>query len=77
MALDGINYLVQVTQMKASNANDETQAKSQATSERRTGFDTLSQAIFKASHAYLSTGNTKLATKEKESDDSTTEKVSL
>jgi hypothetical protein len=75
MALDGINYLVAVSQMKATNAN-EAAAETQASKpkQRTTSFSNWFQAIAEASST---SGSYKLAEKEKRSDDSTTEKASL
>ena len=46
MALDGINYLVSVTQMKASAANDAAiQSQPKPTNQKATSFDTYTKAI--------------------------------
>jgi hypothetical protein len=78
MALDGINYLVAITQMKTSNANDDAlRNQPETTSQKITGFDTNSKAISETFTATLatpdslqtqgSTGGTETARKKRES----------
>ena len=46
MGLDGINYLVAVTQMKASEANDAAcQSQSKPTTQKTTSFDTYAKTV--------------------------------
>jgi hypothetical protein len=58
MALDQINLLVAVTQMKASDASDEAlQSQPKPRAERRTGFDTYTKAVSETFSTTLATAD--------------------
>jgi hypothetical protein len=78
MALDGINYLVAITQIKASNANDNALGNQpKPTNQKTTSFDTYSKAVSETLTTTLatadslltrgSTGETETARKQRES----------